>query len=160
MNDKELLQLFKNANRMLSKGPNVQADSAIAAIECEWKNRLDLARSGLYKYEQPQIGMLATLGYHVGNTEGEPTPIRRMILKNLLERQLPIVESPAYTDEWGPPNSPTRYWKLVRFLGGQLSNPRNENAPNMGKAMIEWSEDLEWVEKSFSHLIKVKVAAV
>jgi hypothetical protein len=89
--------------------------------------------------------MLATLGYHVGNTEGERTPIRRLILKNLLERQLPMVESPIYTDEWGTAKSPKRYWKLVRFLESQISNPRNNNAPNMEKAMIEWSEDLEWV---------------
>ncbi|MGC1693442.1 MAG: hypothetical protein WA756_26470, partial [Pseudolabrys sp.] len=38
--------------------------------------------------------------------------------------------------------SPKRYWKLVRFLESQISNPRNNNAPNMEKAMIEWSEDL------------------
>jgi hypothetical protein len=47
MNDEQLLQLFKNANRMLLKGPNAKAESAIAAIESEWKKRLDLARAGI-----------------------------------------------------------------------------------------------------------------
>ena len=50
--------------------------------------------------------------------------------------------------------SPKRYWKLVRFLESQISNPRNNNAPNMEKAMIEWSEDLEWVRRTFSHLVQ------
>jgi len=82
--------------------------------------------------------------------EGESTPARRLILKHLVERQLPLVQSPAYTDEWGTPKSSKRYHKLIRFLENQLNNPRNNNAPNMERAMIEWAEDPEWVQKTFS----------
>jgi hypothetical protein len=86
---------------------------------------------------------------------GEKTAIRRQILELLLEQlQLPIVSSPAYTDEWGEPNSSKRYNKLVRFLESQLTNPSNLNRPNMEKAMIEWAEDLEWVQKKYAHLAK------
>ena len=154
MKDTELLQLFKNANRILLKGPNDRADSVIAEIEQEWKKRLQLARAGKYVPKPPSEGMLATLGYHVGDTAGEKPQIRRLILKQLMERQLPLVQSPAYTDEWGTPNSSKRYWKLVRFMGGQLNNPRHTNARNMDRAMIEWSEDLDWIKTTFAHLVQ------
>jgi hypothetical protein len=86
---------------------------------------------------------------------GEKTPIRRQVLKLVLEQlQLPIVGSPAYTDEWGEPNSSKRYEKLIRFLESQLSNPGNINRPNMEKAMIEWAEDLEWVQRNYAHLAR------
>ena len=152
MNDEELLQLFKNASHILLKGPNKAAELAVIEIEREWKIRLDLARAGKYPGQLPQTGMLATLGYHVGNTEGIKTPIRRRILKHLLERQLPMVQSPAYTDEWGAPNSSQRYKKLIRFLESQLDNPHNNNRPNMERSMIEWREDVEWIQTTFSHL--------
>lgn len=154
MDDQDLLNLFNNATRMLSKGVNVKAESVIVAIEGEWKKRLDRARAGTYSTARPNDGMLATLGYRVGSVNGEKTLIRRQILKNLIERQLPMVSSPAYTDEWGTPNSSKRYEKLIRFLESQLSNPGNIDRSNMAKAMIEWQEDLEWVRKTFAHLAK------
>jgi hypothetical protein len=155
MSDEDLLALFHNAARLLSKGPNLAAESVIKAIEREWKKRLDRARAGTRSTARPNDGMLATLGYRVGSVNGEKTPIRRQILKLVLEQlQLPIVGSPAYTDEWGAPNSSKRYEKLIRFLESQLTNPGNINRPNMEKAMIEWAEDLEWVQRTYAHLAK------
>jgi hypothetical protein len=104
--------------------------------------------------------MLATMGYHVGDTEGETTPIRRQILKQLLERQLPMVKSPAYTDEWGTPNSLQRYRKLVRVLENQLNNPHNSSRPNMERSMIEWREDLEWIQANFSHIFGLDIGGL
>jgi hypothetical protein len=154
MNDQDLLNLFHNAIRMLLKEPNVAAESIIAAIEREWNERLDRARAGTYSYTTPNEGMLATLGYRVGSVNGEKTPIRRQILKHVLELQLPMVGSPAYTDEWGAPKSSKRYEKLTRFLESQLNNPGNNDRPNMEKAMIEWREDLEWLQRTYAHLAK------
>jgi hypothetical protein len=154
MNDEELLTLFHNAAKALSKEPNLAAKSVIKAIEHEWKKRLDRARAGTRSTARPNDGMLATLGYRVGSVNGEKTPIRRQILKHLLKLQLPMVGSPAYTDEWGAPNSSKRYEKLTRFLESQLTNPGNINRPNMEKAMIEWGEDLEWVQRTYAHLAK------
>jgi hypothetical protein len=95
--------------------------------------------------------MLATLGYHVGSVSGERTSVRRKILSRVLEEQLPMVGSPAYTYEWGTPNSAKRYQKLVHVFESQINNPANHNKPNMEKAMIEWREDLEWVRKTYEH---------
>ena len=86
--------------------------------------------------------------------QGQKTPIRRQILKHLLERQLPMVGSPAYTEEWGAPKSSKRYEKLTRVLESQLSNPGDINRPNMEKAIIELAEDLEWVQRTYAHLAK------
>jgi hypothetical protein len=155
MSDEDLLNLFHNAAKSLTKGLNLEAASVIKAIGNEWTKRLDQARAGTRSTERPNDGMLATLGYRVGSVNGEKTPIRRKILELILEQlQLPIVGSPAYTDEWGEPNSSKRYNKLVRFLESQLTNPSNINRPNMGKAMIEWAEDLEWVQTKCAHLAK------
>jgi hypothetical protein len=155
MSDEDLLNLFRNAAKSLTKSPNHEAASVIKVIGNEWTKRLDQARAGTSSTERPNDGMLATLGYRVGSVNGEKTPIRRKILELILEQlQLPIVGSPAYTDEWGDPNSSKRYNKLVRFLESQLTNPSNINRPNMGKAMIEWAEDLEWVQTKYAHLAR------
>jgi hypothetical protein len=41
MSDENLFALFHNAERALSKEPNLAAESVIKAIEHEWKERLD-----------------------------------------------------------------------------------------------------------------------
>ena len=117
MSDDELFNLFKNAIRLLAKDENDAARSVINAIGREWQRRLERARAGKYSPETPQVGMLATLGYHVGQVSGEPMAVRRKILAHLMEERLPFVGSPAYTDEWGSPKSRKRYHKLVDFFG-------------------------------------------
>lgn len=150
MTDQELLVLFKNANRQLSEGKNApEGQSALVAIEHEWKRRLDSAKEQSLRDDAPAVGMLATLGYHVGATNGESTVTRRRILKHVLEGQLPMVSSLSYTEEWGLPNSKRRYSKLIQFLESQLNNPANQKSE---RAMIEWSQDLDWVRRTYSHL--------
>ena len=151
MRDEDLVVLFGHAANKLSTEPNLEAESVIAAIEREWILRLDRARAGTHSTARPAEGMAAKMGYRVGSVNGEKTPNRRRILTHLLERQLPMVGSPAYTDEWGAPKTIKRYEKLTRFLESQLSNPANINRPNMERAMIEWGEDLEWVRKTFAY---------
>jgi hypothetical protein len=77
MNDEDLLILFQNAAKSLSKGPVLEAASVIKAIGSEWTIRLDRARAGTRTAERPNDGMLATLGYRVGSLNGEKTPVRR-----------------------------------------------------------------------------------
>jgi hypothetical protein len=144
MDGNELLRLFHNATRYLSKGPHIEAELVLVAIQREWTKQFEYGII-TYSTERPEVGMLATLGYRVGSN-GEKTSIRRQILKYVVEEQLPMVASIAYTSEWGAPKSSQRYHKLVRFLESQLTNPGNIGRANMEKAMIEWSEDLEWLQ--------------
>jgi hypothetical protein len=93
MSDQDLLNLFHNAAKSLTKRPNLEAASVIKAIGNEWTKRLDRARAGTRSTERPNDGMLATLGYRVGSVNGEKTPIRRKILELILEQlHLPIVD--------------------------------------------------------------------
>jgi hypothetical protein len=150
MTDRELLNVFENATQKLSENKNVAAaESALSAVEREWKKRLDGARAKPHRQDSPSVGMLVTLGYRVGATNGETKAVRRRILKHVLERHLPLVSSPGYTDEWGLPNSSKRYLKLIQFLQSQLTNPANREHE---RAMIEWSEDLDWVQHNYPHL--------
>jgi hypothetical protein len=150
MTDQELLNLFENATgKLLDPKHAAAAGSALAAIDHEWKKRLEGARAKLSPDESPSIGMLATLGYRVGTTNGETKAIRRRILKHVIEGNLPLVGSPGYTSDWGLPNSTKRYSKLIQFLESQLANPANREHE---RAIIEWGEDLDWARQNYPHL--------
>jgi hypothetical protein len=145
MNDNNILALYKNAIRLLEKGSNSDAEKVIAAIQNEWHIRLLKAKKGNYKASTPNIGMLKTLGYAVGQ-EGVKTKIRQIILGHVMAGQLPVVGSPAYTLEWGTPSSNKRYYKLYRTLQSFVSGAIARSDREMEKAIIEWSEDLEFIK--------------
>jgi hypothetical protein len=86
------------------------------AIEREWKKRLELARKGNYKAGTPSEGMLAKFGYHVGAVNGVEIDARRKILRHFVESQLPMVGSPAYSDEWGEPGPPPEKWSDLNYV--------------------------------------------
>jgi serine/threonine protein kinase len=133
------------AVQLIAKQPHREAESVIAAIQKEWKRKVE-AGVTTYVPERPNEGMLSTLGYRVG-LNGERKKIRHQILTYVLEGELPLVASLSYTKEWGAPKSTTRHHKLTRFLESQLNNPANCNKE---KAMIEWREDLDWIQETFS----------
>ena len=147
LNDQELLKLFKNASRYKREGKRTaEASRILSAISAEWKRRLEAAERGYYKATLPKIGMLRTLGYSVGEN-GVKTKLRREILDYIMEGPLPIVESPAYTFEWGEPLTNTRFHKLTRSLRAFIDGA--ENREGMEKSMIEWMEDLEYLESMY-----------
>jgi hypothetical protein len=150
MTDQQLLNLFGNATKQLVEGKELEkAENVLSAIESEWKARLDDVRIKPDRTGSPSVGMLATLGYRVGAKNGETKAARRRILKHVLERVLPLVDSLEYTMQWGLPNSVKRYSKLVQFLQSQLTNPANSEH---GRAVLEWNEDLDWVQHTYGHL--------
>jgi hypothetical protein len=136
--DADLLIIFKNCVRALAKGPNENAVQVIRGIEEEWQGRL----KGWSSDPRPNEGMLASLGYHVGNN-GETLAVRRRILKHVLEGELPVVGSVAYTAEWGRPLTQQRFDKLTRFFMNMLDGARNN--PGMTSAIAHWQADLDWV---------------
>jgi hypothetical protein len=150
MTDEDLLSLFKNAVRKFAEKQCADASFVLDEIALEWNKRRDQARAGRYT-PRPSEGMLAALGYHVGSANGEKPSVRRKILAYVLECELPLVSSPAYSDEWGKPKSAKRFEKLIHFFNGQLTNPAHaENE----RAVIEWAEDLDWVRREYSHLAR------
>src|ERR1700737_3468229 len=118
--DEDLLTIFRNCVRALTNGPNENAVQVVRGIEQEWQRRL----KGSSCDPRPNEGMLAALGYHVGSN-GEKLAVRRRILKHVLEGELLVVGSVAYTAEWGRPSTQKRFDKLTRFFTGMLEAARN-----------------------------------
>jgi hypothetical protein len=145
----DLLQRFLNAVSLIVRERQVEdAKRLIVAIQQEWKRRRNHG-DAINGFERPETGMLAALGYHVGQMQGQLARTRREILKFVLGGELPMVHSASYTDEWGEPNSPKRYWKLVRFLQNNIEN--NRTNPTKKLAVRHWSEDFEWVERHYAN---------
>ena len=152
MDDRAISRLFVNAQRLLLKDEtNEDALKVLKAIEIEWDARLQKFVVGQYKASTPEQGLLSVMGYKVGNA-GEKTLIRQRILDYILNSDLPPVASPAYMAEWGARRSPTRYRKLHRVIRVLASSGRTLG--NMDKAVIEWEEDLEYLENKWSPVLK------
>ena len=60
--DRDLLIIFQNCIRALTKGPNEDATQVIRGIELEWQRRAETVSLDA----RPDEGMLSALGYHVG----------------------------------------------------------------------------------------------
>jgi hypothetical protein len=136
--DADLLNIFKNCVRLLAKGENQDAQLVRTAIEEEWQRRAQTWSGDA----RPSEGMLAALGYHVGN-EGESLAVRRRILMHVVEGKLPIIESVAYTSEWGAPGTQKRLEKLMRVLSNMMGHARDN--PGKSAAMAHWQADIDWL---------------
>jgi len=144
LSDDELLNLFNNALNLIDKGKNIEkAHQVIGAIQIEWKARYEKYKNKMYVADRPQKGILSSLGYAVGEN-GVSTKRRRQILEYILTGVLPFTGSPAYMAEWGDENSARRYNKLRSVLNSLIVSNKNKN---MHKAIIEWSEDLDYLHK-------------
>ena len=65
------------------------------------------------------------------------------ILKIILDSELPIVGSPAYTLEWGKPNSKVRLEKMKNTLLGLCANKDS----SYKQAISHWKEDYKVISK-------------
>ena len=74
-----------------------------------------------------------------------------MVLKYVLEGELPMIHSVSYMAEWGEPNSLRRFEKLVRVLGNMIEG--NQRNPNSKLAVRQWREDIDWLQNVRTHSI-------
>lgn len=118
----------------------VDIETVVSLIKQEWMRRLE--EDGLSS-GAPAEGMMSTMGYRVGDTQGIKQQYRIMIMIEILKGPLPFVESPSYMREWGNDGSLDRYNKLKRFLNGEINSPLQRNNY---RAIAEWKEDLKWLE--------------
>jgi len=118
----------------------VDIETVVSLIKQEWMRRLE--EDGLSS-GAPVEGMMSTMGYRVGDTQGIKQEYRIMIMIEILKGPLPFVESPSYMREWGNDGSLDRYNKLKRFLNGEINSPLQRNNY---RAIAEWKEDLKWLE--------------
>jgi hypothetical protein len=128
---------------LLKKSSSKLTQRMIRDIQSEWQRRRGQG-DAVVDYDRPERGLLAALGYHVGHNQGQSSEVRRLILKYVLEGELPMIHSAEYMKEWGEPNSSTRFQKLARFLGNMVEG--NQAKPNSQLAVKQWREDLDWLE--------------
>ena len=120
----------------------IDIETVVSLIKQEWMRRLE--EDGLSS-GAPAEGMMSTMGYRVGDTQGIKQEYRTMIMIEILKGPLPFVESPSYMREWGEDGSVDRYNKLKRFLNGEINSPLQKNNY---RAISEWKEDLKWLENN------------
>ena len=149
MGDNELTILYQNCLREITNAtPQVaSAQLIVDAINDEWNKRLRAASAGGYKAETPAIGVLSTVGYHVGH-QGETRVRRRKLLDYVFTSTLPPVGSPAHMLEWGTPKSRERYRKLHRVLSTFLTAGSND--AKLGLACAHWEDDLRYIEETWA----------
>lgn len=136
------------------------AETVCEAVEKEFKRRRDNRINDENKrkmkenfrfidIDSPSVGMLVTLGYHVGDAKGKTSAMRRAILDKLLNCELPFVHSVFYINQWGVPDSHSRYYKIVRTL--ELLRYSKENSPYYNhRAIKEYSDDLDYFRQKHS----------
>lgn len=148
MSDNDLGNLYRNclAAILQDKPTKARAQEIIEEINAVWQARLSAAVKGDYKAESPEIGVLKTIGYHVGN-DGPRTQARWRLLDYVMSNVLPFVGSPAHMHEWGEPNSLTRYRKLHRALASFRT--RAGNQPHLVESHRKWDEDIDYIEREW-----------
>lgn len=126
----------------------IDIETIVSLIKQEWMKRLeeDGSSSGA-----PAEGMMSTMGYRVGDTQGIKQEYRIMIMIEVLKGPLPFVESPSYMREWGENGTLDRYNKLKRFLNAEINSPIQKNHY---RAITEWKEDLKWLENNGEDYVK------
>jgi len=145
--DNKLLSLFNNVLDHIEKGKRIEeANSLLSLIEKEWKKRLDKYLFADEKTVRPNVGMLQTIGYKVGN-DGLSQLKREILLNHIIQIQLPFCQSPSYMAEWGHPNSKKRYTKLVNVLNQLIF--KKQNIPGFDVAVGDWKKDLSYVKEKW-----------
>ena len=146
-NDNDIFQQYKNCVIAISQNkPNKDdAEKLIKAIKKEWARRKDLYEQNKYKPTTPKDGMMGAFGYHVGNY-GESLKVRRIIIDDIMITDLPLIQGPAYTAEWGTPKSHKRFNKMRTFFQQMIFRGNNMNKDGgYDKAIDEWEDDLNYL---------------
>lgn len=113
------------------------------------KTQADPGETALGPTDWPQIGMLKFLGYSVG-VNGETRTTRQRILSDLFHKvNLPKVDSQAYVDEWGTPESGSRLRKMAQSIAAFCRGARRRDEYAMSLAIEEWEEDLSWLKTTY-----------
>ena len=115
-----------------------------------WPNTDALHGSGTIDDPEvwPQSGLLAFLGYRVGqNGVGEPE--RREILDFAYRNEMPNVNSLEYMEEWGMPRTWARLKKMAESIAAFTRNAKRKNQPGLSIAIEEWESDLEYLRTRY-----------
>ena len=94
----------------------------------------------------PQQGLLSYVGYRVGQN-GLDASVRRVILNNVYDHQLPNVNDAEYMASWGPPATATRLRKMAESIAAFCRNQKRKDT--YSTAVDEWESDLDYLKQRY-----------
>lgn len=152
LTDDALATMLQNCLRAMLHGTKYAeaAQRRIGDVQAEFRRRTEAAGLQASYVQTPEVGLLRTIGYSVGNT-GESTHTRQLLLDYVMSQELPFVGSIPYMLAWGPPLSVTRFNKLVRTLESFATNA--EDRPALALACDHWWADRDYVQAKWRALV-------
>ena len=147
------ITLRRNCAKVISDGRGSEeeqktAQERIDKVNAYWEELVQFSEENQFQpHMLPAVGMMAVMGYHVGN-DGVARMRRRQILREVIEEPLPFVHTPMYMHEWGTPKSRERVDKVCSFFLGEINRPRG-NTRDFERAISEWEDDLEYVKRTW-----------
>jgi hypothetical protein len=91
-------------------------------------------------------GLMAVMGYRVGDTNGINCEHRRRIIMDVIAGPLPLVGDYYYMQWWGQDESAERVDAMKSWLKDKIYSPKHKNHY---RAQDEWKADLFWVESAY-----------
>ena len=158
-----LLQIWKNAvGRLDDPVTQTAAREMIGRIWEEWSKRkakdqwfpwpstdAPLGDEPINSNSWPEEGMLSALGYHVGITHGVSASLRRRILREIVDGELPPLNSHEYTAEWGEPGTADRLRKLAETIASLTRNEKRRRQVSLQRAIDEREADLRMLRDEY-----------
>jgi hypothetical protein len=167
----ELVQLWQNALAAIddpAKGTlHRRAAEIVDDIHEEWAKRRQEIAFGERPFPWPsndatggsgqlrgdewlEQGILKTLGYQVGSTEGLDPATRRRILDRVVMGHLPPVLPEVEMERWADGGSVERLRKLARTIAAFAVNAkRRSNRDSLQVAIAEWEADLDYLQRKY-----------
>ena len=95
-----------------------------------------------------EIGVLRTIGYAVGLTNGLQPDARRILLSNFFTATPHLPAEHPQAGEWGGPNSAARLLKLANTIAAHTRNAkRRRHRPEV--AIADWESDLAFLKCTY-----------
>ena len=104
-----------------------------------------------HKTMDRDMGVLATMGYHVGNSSSLLPHQRREILRKAYEDYIPFVIG-NYMLKWGAPKTPKRLARIAEYLVyliKERTEAQNQDFQDNTTCIADWESDLRWLKKEF-----------
>jgi len=165
----DMLKLWRNCIGYLSdnkmKERWAKSELVIKAIEDEWEDRgrrmlnpdeyfvwpstnAPVGHGHVDTDEWPEKGLLNIMGYHVGDTNGEPLEIRHKILSYVFEHEVPPAFPLEYMKQWGEPNTAIRLEKIAKSISSFDRNAKRRKSPPLS-AIDQWEKDLTFLYETY-----------
>ena len=92
------------------------------------------------------MGMLAFLGYHVGQN-GVRTEDQRAILDFAYTEHLPLVKNADYMQRWNTPSSARWLQQIAESLAAFCRNDKRKHPSAL--CIVDWEADLEYLRANY-----------